>query len=264
MSLRMEMKTIKKAIAGVGVAGVCVLLALGCDNSEGAGPGFAGPNEPPILVDIPSVEMTSGFAIGHLRQPQSVAGFRIMKHPVTVAQARECAASGACPADAGELKCDGFAYDHLLPFVANADLSPATCQDEATSQAFCKWVGGRLPTMAEWQLAARGKQPTRFSTGPRPHSGEQHPRAAALALTLTTLDVAKHPQGASESGMEDVLLTPGELLAGDASAQFASCRTPGEFCVVHGLVPGAIDAVQGYSAATPRSLVYSFRCVVGE
>ena len=258
MSSRVETK-IKTAIVGA-----CVLLAIGCDSSEGAGSGFAAPSEAPTLVDIPGADIVSGFAIGHLRQTQSVTGFRLMKYPVSIAQARECAASGPCPADAGELKCSGFAYGQLLPFVANDESSPATCQDGSTAQALCEWYGGRLPTLAEWQLAARGKQPTRFSTGSRPHSGKEHPRAAALAMTRTTLEVATHPQGASEFGMEDVLLTPGELLAADASSQFASCRTSGEFCVVHGLVPGAIDAVQRHGSATPRSLVYSFRCVVEE
>jgi hypothetical protein len=74
--------------------------------------------------------------------------------------------------------------------------------------------------------------------------------------------------------MQDVLLTPGELLAGDVHGLFNACSTAGAHCVVSGLVPGAIDSVSPFYArpidgnaptAVSSAMVghaYSFRCVI--
>jgi len=225
---------------------------------------------------------------------------------------------------------------------------------EKQAEAYCQSVNGRLPTLDEWLLAARGSSPRRFSWGDQPPARcDQHPFAAQLVSNLHTGDpramegcsaadvtqdkrtpetsapdkrppdgqlgndvgkegirkvdlgqvnlgkvdpskvgkpnpsqlglrkkelskddiaVGKHSTGASPSGIEDVLLTPGELLRGEKNGQFAACSRADGHCVVFGMDPGAIDGVQPFyklptdrAAAVPQVVTgraYGFRCVV--
>jgi len=128
---------------------------------------------------ISNGNMETGFARGTVRGARSVQNFRIGTYPVTWQAFDACVAAGAC-AEADASECGKGAYlpyesDHVPDYAARAPQVPAACVGESQAEAYCKWAGGRLPTLDEWLLAARGSTPRRFAWGDQKTSCEQHP-----------------------------------------------------------------------------------------
>ena len=115
-----------------------------------------------VLLTGGKFDLWSGRGDGREQMPHGVTvrPFQLGRTEVTFGQYRKCVAARACtPAHENDASCSVFNGSSWsqgkLPAAFTADDQPVVCVDWQQAQAFAKWVGGRLPTEAEWEFAAR-------------------------------------------------------------------------------------------------------------
>ncbi len=93
----------------------------------------------------------------------TLSAFYIYKQEVTNSMYGNCVAAGACPA-VTDLRTD------LTDYASGAEFAdyPVVGVDWNMADAYCTWVGGRLPTEAEWEAAARGMEGRLYPWGSDP------------------------------------------------------------------------------------------------
>lgn len=254
----------------------CVAVsAFGCADQTSE-PTIRPPSTLPESVDVPSAEVVVGTGNGTLRKHVKVESFAITRFPITVRQYRECVEAGACSPPkrtAGSCAVDGKGvFSRTFDSKTGArDDFPVTCATPKQATGFCRWVGGRLPTIAEWMYGARGTSVQKYAWADQLESCDRHPGMISLLghescckdATCTPERVSfvgHHPEGKSPTGMEDVLLTLNELVASQKDAPLVACREA-EGCTVGTFGTGSIDRI----APTPRddipgAAASSFRC----
>ena len=101
--------------------------------------------------------------------------FWIDRTEVTNAQYRACVEAGACR----EPEC----WDDDD---ANAPNQPVVCLLRADAQDYAAWVGGRLPTEAEWEKAARGTDGRIYPWGNSPPDCDRANRTGEYPINRTS------------------------------------------------------------------------------
>lgn len=196
--------------------------------------------------------------------------FWMDRREVTNARYDQCVAAGACNA---------LPYSGGAARFSHADL-PAVLVTWSEASAFCEWDGGRLPTEAEWERAARGLLGRRYPWGNvynpllANHGRFGSDELDAIDGFLEVAPVGSFPWGKSAEGIEDLGGNVEEWVRDAFAPHYdpAPVRNPmgppsSELRVVRGgsFKKGRAATRAAYRSAdfaSTRSTARGFRCVV--
>ncbi len=249
----------------IAVIGILGLVGCGKDDEPRA-PADA----IPAATDAISGSVTIGAVGTRNTASVVVSPVKLSRAPILVHDYRRCVESGACtPPTRSDSACSSSGLDGRTwtPSPERREWIPLTCATPDQASRYCRWVGGRLPRLEEWELAARGADVHRYAWGDRAPTCDDvlrlrfrsnDPAASCGSSPLgDDMAVGKHPSGRGNGVLDDVLVTRGEYVSPPKVDVPGSCT--GKACVVRGASPGAIEQV--IPAGSPVDLeAAGFRC----
>jgi serine/threonine protein kinase/formylglycine-generating enzyme required for sulfatase activity len=150
------------------------------------------------MVYVPSGTFTMGSDSGEPDEAPAhtvyLDGFWIDRTEVTNAAFQKCVEAGVCsqPIKSSDSR------DSYYSNPAFADY-PVIYMNHYDAEGYCRWVGKRLPTEAEWEKAARGTDGRSW-----PWGDTFDPGKLALGPGDDTAQVGSNPAGASPYGVMDM------------------------------------------------------------
>jgi formylglycine-generating enzyme required for sulfatase activity len=238
---------------------------------------------------------------------RGVTPYCMSRAEVTVAEYERCRQTGACVAagrsgDLPEARLSPSLRQHAQQVYgsqcnvgqAGRENHPINCVTFAQANAYCAAAGGRLPTEAEWNFAARGSEGRAFPWGDAP-PGPTRLNACGLECKgwyreaqldsvfdgvmyegddgfTGTAPVASFPAGATSDGLFDLLGNVAEWTAtqvdfGHAAPEdVAQAAVPSTYVVRGGSFSSGVDAEDApslrlYLNAGAHGRGVGFRCV---
>jgi formylglycine-generating enzyme len=176
------------------------------------------PAEPTKTVDVPASDFTMGCDAQvdteckpdeDPAHPVSLQAFSIDATEVTQAQYHDCVNAGACLPPTCDWDPCGARAKH-----------PIVCVNRADAVAYCKLQNKRLPTEAEWELAARGTAALKFPWG---NDAIDCTHGNLAGCLNDTAPVGSYPSGASPFGALD--------MAGNVVEWVSDIYDPGYYAV---------------------------------
>ncbi len=154
------------------------------------------------MIAVPAGSYTVTLEPGGAAQSVDLPGFRLDRFEATVADFRRCYERGACPWPATTASATRPSY-LLDPAFASF---PIINLDYDSADRFCRFMGKRLPTAAEWEVAAAFAPATnrmyRYPWGDK--FAAQRANSAALGIGDTMQVGAFRPAGDSALGASDM------------------------------------------------------------
>jgi formylglycine-generating enzyme required for sulfatase activity len=162
-----------------------------------------------------------------------VSAYCIDTTEVTNRDYATCVADGACTTPHGPSSATRSSYYTDAAYAGY----PVLWVDWSQADVYCRWVGKRLPTEAEWEKAARGGCEAVAPMGCGTEDERVYPwgddaptceRANSVGCVGDTDPVGAHPTGASVYGVEDMAGNAQEWVADWYSATiYDACRMGG-------------------------------------
>lgn len=251
---------------------------------------------PEGMVLIPGGEFTMGDDRNGPEHRVRLSAYCIDRTEVTVRAYRACVEThaGGCaqPSSGGVITGEACNWGR-----SGRDLHPINCVDWEQASAYCRWIGGRLPTEAEWEFAARGNDGRRYPWGneePGPQllnacgdeCVERHPGWSRMYAGNDgwpeTSPVGTYPSGASPFGVFDMSGNVWEWTAdryagysdnqgssivenptGPSGPSDITARVNRGGSWLYNVAAGVRAAARNWNAPSLRSGLLGFRCARG-